>query len=498
MPRTQGMFAGYPAPWVYAEPDGKTKVQQLLWGDWVGATDERRNGYRFLKRARNSSGWVREVDLQPDRLLEVNFVDVGQGDGCFVVTPDDRWILIDAGEGPEMFGYLSWRFNLARRSSYEKPLCIDHAILTHPDKDHYGGLDHILDSPHFTIDTLHHNGIIERANGGTRGRLGPRSDDGRYLTDIIIDRAALETLLVDADVVGRYPFPRLMRKVLDSGRVNDVFMLSVLNRHLPGFATGDLTIDVLGPVAEREATTDRVVLRRLGDDGKTKNGHSVVLRVRYGDVTLSLGGDLNIPAQRLLVEHHTAVQSQQLDREDVGAFDRALADVRKAFQADVAKACHHGSSDIDDFFLEATNAIATVISSGDNESHAHPRPDALGAIGKFGRGSRPLIFSTELARSYGTLKRPEHYRREHWAALEHARRAINAGQEPSNEEAKRVTEKYERSIAVFGMITLRTDGRRVQLAQKLEKKRQAAEFQIYCLEPHAEGLVWNPRPQPSS
>ena len=45
------------------------------------------------------------------------------------------------------------------------------------------------------------------------------------------------------------------------------------------------------------------------------------------------------------------------------------------------------------------NASATVVSSGDYESHSHPRPDALGAFGKHGRGERPLIFSTELARS---------------------------------------------------------------------------------------------------
>lgn len=44
------------------------------------------------------------------------------------------------------------------------------------------------------------------------------------------------------------------------------------------------------------------------------------------------------------------------------------------------------------------------------------------------------------------------------------------------------------------MITLRTDGTRVLIAQKLEAKRQKAEFQFYCLEPHAGELVWNPRP----
>lgn len=365
MPPTKTMFAGYPAPWVYDEPDGK-KVQQLLWGDWVSATDEIRDGYRFLDKARNSRGWIREADLIDKRLLEVNFVDVGQGDGCFVVTPDDEWILIDAGEGPEMFWYLRWRFNLRNRSPDRDPLLIDHAIITHPDSDHYGGFDEILDCPQLAIGTLHHSGIIERANGGTPNRLGPRSDDGRYLVDIITDRQALEQLLADDAVVGKRPFPRLMRKALQSGRVDDIAMLSTTDRHLPGFDAGDLVIEVLGPVPEVDDDADRVMLRRLGADSVTKNGHSVVLKASYGNITLSLGGDLNVPAQRHLVEQHTGIQVKNLNPANRDAYEAALSSARTLLQADVTKACHHGSSDIDDFFLQATNAIATVISSGDN------------------------------------------------------------------------------------------------------------------------------------
>lgn len=57
----------------------------------------------------------------------------------------------------------------------------------------------------------------------------------------------------------------------------------------------------------------------------------------------------------------------------------------------MAKACHHGSGDFRDDFLAGINALVTIISSGDNESYAHPRPDTLGAMGKAGRGTRPLI-----------------------------------------------------------------------------------------------------------
>jgi competence protein ComEC len=49
--------------------------------------------------------------------------------------------------------------------------------------------------------------------------------------------------------------------------------------------------------------------------------------------------------------------------------------------------------------MKEVDPYATVISSGDNESYSHPRADAIGCAGKYSRSKRPLVFSTELARS---------------------------------------------------------------------------------------------------
>ena len=114
-----------------------------------------------------------------------------------------------------------------------------------------------------------------------------------------------------------------------------------------------------------------------------------------------------------------------------------------------------------------------MISSGDDEAHAHPRADTLGTLGKHARGRRPLIFSTELARSAKeTIKRPEILR----SQLREAARELHDAQNGSNEEnIKKAEKKYEellskvdRSIAVFGAINIRTDGNQVIFAQKIE------------------------------
>lgn len=489
---TKVMFAGYPAPHVYDAPDGEKAVQQLLWGDEVIVSDQRRNGYRYLERARNSQGWIREEDLTPDRLLEIAFVDVGQGDGCLVTTPEGRHVLVDAGVGSEMYWYLRWRFDLRSRSADSGPLVIDHAVITHPDENHFSGLGPILDSPWVAIGTLHHNGIVHRA--GTEP-LGPTTHGHRpeHLLELLPDRDALADLLADDVNVGRSPYPRLMRKALADDLVGDVRMLSAVDGHLPGHDGADagLAIGVLGPVVEEVDGTP--ALRVLGDPAATGKGHSIVLQVRHGEVAIRLGGDLDVPAQQLLLEHHIGVDATALATLAGGARADALAAARAVFQVDVVKAClHDRGCDVEDLFMEATHAAATVIHGGDEEQHAHLRPDALGLTGRWSRGSRPLIFSTGLARPHTSwLERPAALAASEGEDLEEARFLADAGRQVETDPDS-VAARYQRAVSVFGLISLRTDGERVVLAQKRERRRGATSFDHYCLEPTPEGLAWNP------
>ncbi|MGE9314523.1 hypothetical protein ACLOAU_22900 [Niabella sp. CJ426] len=114
------------------------------------------------------------------------------------------------------------------------------------------------------------------------------------------------------------------------------------------------------------------------DDGKTINGHSLVIKLRFGARTVLLGGDLNTLSQEYLITQYGN---------------------NNPFEVDVAKSCHHGASDFTEKFMQLINPYATVISSGDNEGYSHPRADAIGCAGKYSKSKRPLVYSTELARS---------------------------------------------------------------------------------------------------
>ena len=210
----------------------------------------------------------------------------------------------------------------------------------------------------------------------------------------------------------------------------------------------------------------------LKNKGKTKNGNSVVLRISIGKLKVLLGGDLNSPAEDYLLSCYSKVdvagiknrlsdtnlskkERQNLEKQLVKAIEKTNRHVG----ADVAKSCHHGSSDFTTEFLKAVNPIATVISSGDEEPYCHPRPDTLGTIGKYSRGERSLIFSTELARS--------------------SKEFIKLNK--SNSKNKKI-----RTITNYGMINVRTDGKKVIIAQKLERRTAYRDWDIHMIE-------WNSR-----
>ena len=65
----------------------------------------------------------------------------------------------------------------------------------------------------------------------------------------------------------------------------------------------------------------------------------------------------------------------------------------KRLRADMMKSCHHGAADVTDEFIRAVDPFAYVVSSGDEESHAHPRPDLLGRLGNSGAPRRRSSFA---------------------------------------------------------------------------------------------------------
>jgi beta-lactamase superfamily II metal-dependent hydrolase len=472
----------------------------LLWGDRVRVIE--RNANRAKVAGRGSVGWIDEDCLGGEELLEVYFVDVGQGDGILVVTPEGHHLMIDGGyrrskqqARKSAADFVDWKFHKDYLSpedhgdANKDVIRLDAMISSHADWDHYGGLRDLVDSDieaeadeldclKTTVEAFYHPGLCPQYTGTEK--LGPKSDG--VFTTLLGDRASAEdgiktTPAGDLKIRGEYrDFIKAVVKLkTKQGDKTPITRLSHKSGSLPGFFEADNTavkIQVLAPI---EIEHDgEPALEDLGDEGVNKNGHSVALRLDYGDRRILLTGDLNDACQKKIMEHYA------------DAFP-------STWRSDVTKACHHGSHHVDLGFLKGVNALSTVFSSGDANTYDHPRAWVLGAAALSGRViedphkprlKAPLIYSTEIARSIG-LKGVDQLRM-YAEKQEYKFPDVDPEQTVSGEQTMkkwRVVLDHESSAAsdmppadrtrvmskmIYGLVNVRTDGHRLLFAVRNE------------------------------
>lgn len=459
---------------LYQKSTGSARVTDLLWGDRVRTLQT--SGSRTQVKARGRTGWVKTSDLGGESLLEVYIIDVGQGDGVLVRTPDNRHILIDGGyrrsklpAGKNAADFVDWKFF---RDYGKQTIHLDAMIASHCDADHYGGLWDLvdpsetfeLDAPNLQVDQFYHAGVSWWKKPGGGRWLGPKGDG--FLTRLLGNRQSVKKGLDG-------PGPRLQGEwaqfLRDLHAVGcPITRLSHVDGHVPGFGPqdGPASLRLLAPV--EYGVGNQPQLRSLGGNSQNTNGHSILIRLDYGQSKILLTGDLNKKSQRLLLDEY--------DGE------------RWEFRADVAKGCHHGSDDVSYEFLQNVNAAATVISSGDAEGHAHPRPSIMAASATTGfleldndELKTPLVYSTEVSRSYN-LGEPKSVTLSNWVDATGAVLSVPPGEvdvalsvtkagalNPSTKHRNLGGSRVVAGI-VYGLVNVRTDGSKILCATLNETK----------------------------
>ena len=180
--------------------------------------------------------------------VEVHMIDVGQGDSILIMAPQGN-VLIDAGDESAEEALRSYLDSM----KIEK---IDYLILTHPDADHIGSADMVVNT--YSVGSV---------------MMEPYT----YTSETQVYRN-LETAIETRSVATIDPSP------------NDVYSL------------GELYITILGPL----------------DTYKDKNNNSIVARFDYGETSFMMTGDAETKSEKAMVTQYGLTGKLRCDVLKVG------------------------------------------------------------------------------------------------------------------------------------------------------------------------------------
>jgi beta-lactamase superfamily II metal-dependent hydrolase len=450
---------------------GEKTVAVLAWGDAVrvaGDPDADVIEVQFDgKPAFVRRGKVTDpifADRKQSAVLKIDMVDVQQGDGAVIETPDGRIVLVDGGDNQLFARYLAARF---RRHTADDPKDIDCIIVTHGDADHFEGLARIHESetnattskrlfirPH----RVYHNGLVKRPSRMNKKEvpdvklLGATKEvDGEtYITGLEEDLFAVD----DAEMNEKFlAWKRALEAWSERGEIEMRRLQIGMHDAFDFLAEEEIRVEVLGPITT--PVGGKPALRFLGEPPKgprighesmsveeeefggksashTINGHSIIFRLTFGDFSFLFTGDLNDEAGRALAREH----------------NRGTLNLR----AEVFKVPHHGSADFSGAFIQAVSPVVSVVSSGDESArkeYIHPRATIMGALGRYSRVEEPLIFVTELVAFFsmvGPVSIESHEEK-------------NGAFVPMKKPPRGPFFAFERTA--YGIVKFRTDGKRM-------------------------------------
>jgi hypothetical protein len=387
----------------------------LAWGDRVEILEHIKQGSRITKtrikvHSRTGRSWEGlargKLKTQKKGVLQFSMIDVQQGDGMVFETPEGKVIFVDGGDNKLFARYVAARY---QGTSENRPLEVDAMIVTHGDADHFAGLTEIEKSEtHRTArkrifihpKRVFHNGLVKGPSSLKPEKIFGTSvakGTARHVTALEDDLLAVPLSRLNR------PFKRWIKSLQHWSQRGAIEFrrLAFGDKDAFGFLRDeDIDVKILGPftqkVTVRGKKVDSLPLLRqpkktvdihLSDGPEetrafsashTINGHSIAMRLSYGNVRFMLTGDLNQESMKILRQKTT----------------------NKELQSEIVKAPHHGSHDFDMLALKAMAPVVSIISSGDESSrkeHIHPRATLVGALGKVSRGDTAIVLCTELA-----------------------------------------------------------------------------------------------------
>lgn len=420
--------------------------------------------------------------VRPTGVLSFSLVDVQQGDGMILQTPSGKVVFIDGGDNKLFARHAAARF-LHQQTRADAPLEVEAIIVTHGDADHFDGLNDLVRSETLPDrdarkrlfihpKRIFHNGLVKAPTSVPDvEQLGRTVQaEGRpHIVDLYDDTRTAPPAAVNGvfarwheslrhwETRGPIQCARLAHG-MDAAAAFDFLEADGVRVELQGPFTVPVADPVTGTTVPglpflSKPKDSALMHTEPGTAGgspsvsHTINGHSVALRLTFGNVRLNLTGDLNRDAMDRMLER---LSPEQLASE-------------------VVKAPHHGSADFDFGALQAMQPVVAIVSSGDENAakeYIHPRATLMAALGHVMRGDTGVILITELAaffavrnEAYTVADLKGYFNERKTESFTGADVAKLLGKSPTEGGPGGMFFGFERTN--FGIVHIRTDGERV-------------------------------------
>lgn len=232
--------------------------------------------------------------------LNLHFIDVGQGDCTLIKLDTNKTILVDGGEGS------SDKSDKGKNVLYPYLLdrkidTIDYMIFSHFDSDHAGGLMYILEN-------MKVKNVI----------IGIQNEDSY-----------------------------LYKKMIEIVKEKNINLIVIDNPKM--LKIDDIYLDFIWPIKNKLISENKL------------NNNSLVFRLIYNNTKIMFTGDIEIPAENVIVSEYKNNKNR--------------------LKSDILKVAHHGSdTSTTKEFLELVNPKIALIGVGKNNSFNHPSKDVISRL----------------------------------------------------------------------------------------------------------------------
>lgn len=200
--------------------------------------------------------WLNNQNYLSKSMMEIDFLDVGQGDSILIKSNDNKYMLVDGGPDESVLT------ELGKTIPYGVGK-IDYIILTHPDMDHIGGLPQVIER--YKIDKIYMKLGDEKYNA-TYGELLKRLKEKNI---DIIDPMIDDDFILGCCVYIDFVWPE---ELSDFENINDASISMLVSyQNFEMFLGGDLEKTIEEQVALHNPTD--IDILKVGHHG-SKNSTS--------------------------------------------------------------------------------------------------------------------------------------------------------------------------------------------------------------------------------